>query len=137
MAIDQKRAYALIKTYFPDAADDFSNIYVIVDAVIFGNEAKKMPLSTLFSAAIHTESDLKTFTGSSFSLNFEDEGGQSFNDGDYRLDLMVYKIDESSGNTYKTTIPILNENKTPTGFSFDIYKDYGQTIYVDYKAETR
>lgn len=137
MAVNQKRIYALINQYLPGEFDDFSSIYVAVDKNGFGDEAKKMPLSALFSGAVHVESDLVTFTGTTFSLNFVDEGGIQFVDSDYRLDLMVYKIDSSGGNTYKTAIPVLNESKTPEGFSFDVYKDYGVTIYVDYKAETR
>lgn len=138
MAIDQKRIYELINQYLPDASDDFSSIYIAVDKNGFGSEAKKMPLSVLFSATTeHKESDITTFTGTSFSLVYTDEGGTAFNDSDYRLDLKVYKIDDIDGKSVKTSIPILDEAQTAVGFSFDLYKNYGVTIYVDYKAETR
>ena len=140
MPVTQKRIYELLQQYLPDAGDDFSSIYIAVDKNGFGDEAKKMPLSVLFSAAIHVESDIKTFTGRGFSLSYEDEGGTAFNDADYRLfpNLSVYKIDtDINGKSYRTEVPILDFLQTPTGFSFDLYKDYGVTMYVDYYATTR
>lgn len=133
MAVDQKLIRELINTYFPDAADDFSNIYLAVDSAVFGAVSQKMPLSVIFSATTQVDSDLVTFTGTTYSLVFD----TPFLNSNYRLSLEVYKIDTSSGNTYKTSIPIMNEQKLTTGFSFELYKDYGQTIYVDYKAESR
>lgn len=135
-SIIQKRIHALTDLFTPSASDDFTNIYFAVDSPAW-IRARKLKASTIFSSVVHTESSIKTFTGTTYSLTYTDVGGTPFNNNDYRLTLNVWTIETIDGKTYRQyEQSLLNLTQTPTGFSFEVYENSG-TMYVDYYATTR
>lgn len=106
---------------------DPSTIYLGVDNITWP-EAKKMSLVE-FITNLHKEQGPITPD----SVTVEEEYNLPFNALSYYLRIDAWRNITQNGIVYKENIPIINFNKTLTGFSFTLYS-YEPGDVIDYIA---